>query len=89
MWGLGKFLSTTTRFGAQEEKLRSAGKSAHGVERIEATHVLDAFSPPRDEYLAPDDKVRRERTKIAFIGAEFVECGGRLCVILCANRPTP
>lgn len=26
----------------------------HGVETLEETHVLDTFSPPRDEYLAAD-----------------------------------
>jgi quercetin dioxygenase-like cupin family protein len=29
----------------------------HGVETISATRVLDTFSPPRDEYLAIDQKV--------------------------------
>ena len=29
----------------------------HGVETIEETRVLDTFSPPRDEYLAIDQKV--------------------------------
>src|SRR5256885_16798981 len=32
----------------------------HGVETTEKTHVLDTFSPPRDEYLAIDD-VNRQR----------------------------
>jgi unsaturated pyranuronate lyase len=31
----------------------------HGVETIEATRVLDTFSPPRDEYLAIDKQNRR------------------------------
>jgi len=30
----------------------------HGVETLEATRVLDTFSPPRDEYLALDEKAR-------------------------------
>ncbi|HET7228068.1 MAG TPA: cupin domain-containing protein [Chthoniobacterales bacterium] len=30
----------------------------HGVETLEDTRVLDTFSPPRDEYLAIDEKVR-------------------------------
>ena len=30
----------------------------HGVETIEATQVLDTFSPPRDEYLAIDEANR-------------------------------
>ncbi len=29
----------------------------HGVETLSATRVLDTFSPPRDEYLAIDQKV--------------------------------
>ena len=31
----------------------------HGVETIEDTTVLDTFSPPRDDYLALDEKARR------------------------------
>jgi quercetin dioxygenase-like cupin family protein len=30
----------------------------HGVETIEDTMVLDTFSPPRDDYLALDEKAR-------------------------------
>ena len=30
---------------------------SHGVETLAATRVLDTFSPPRDEYLAIDQKV--------------------------------
>ena len=37
-----------------------ASNIPHGVETIEETHVLDTFSPPRDEYLAIDD-VNRQR----------------------------
>jgi quercetin dioxygenase-like cupin family protein len=35
-----------------------AGNVPHGVETIEDTRVLDTFSPPRDEYLAIDEKAR-------------------------------
>ena len=31
----------------------------HGVETIEDTTVIDTFSPPRDDYLALDEKARR------------------------------
>ena len=31
----------------------------HGVETIEDTSVIDTFSPPRDDYLALDEKARR------------------------------
>jgi len=31
------------------------------VETIETTRVLDTFSPPRDEYLALDEKERNSR----------------------------
>ena len=31
-----------------------ASNVPHGVETLEETHVLDTFSPPRDEYLAAD-----------------------------------
>ena len=31
-----------------------AGNVPHGVETLEATRVLDTFSPPRTEYLAAD-----------------------------------
>jgi unsaturated pyranuronate lyase len=31
----------------------------HGVETIEDTTVIDTFSPPRDDYLALDEKTRR------------------------------
>ncbi|MEY2479140.1 MAG: hypothetical protein QOI04_67 [Verrucomicrobiota bacterium] len=37
-----------------------ASNVPHGVETIEATSVLDTFSPPRDEYLAIDE-VNRQR----------------------------
>jgi quercetin dioxygenase-like cupin family protein len=36
-----------------------ASNIPHGVETIEDTRVLDTFSPPRDEYLAIDEKARR------------------------------
>jgi quercetin dioxygenase-like cupin family protein len=35
-----------------------ASNIPHGVETIEETRVLDTFSPPRDEYLAIDEKER-------------------------------
>ena len=37
-----------------------AGNVPHGVETIENTRVLDTFSPPRDEYLALDQEVRKK-----------------------------
>lgn len=36
-----------------------ASNVPHGVETIEATRVLDTFSPPRDEYLAIDEANRQ------------------------------
>jgi quercetin dioxygenase-like cupin family protein len=36
-----------------------ASNIPHGVETIDETHVVDTFSPPRDEYLAIDEKNRR------------------------------
>ena len=36
-----------------------ASNVPHGVETIEETTVIDTFSPPRDDYLALDDKARR------------------------------
>ena len=33
-----------------------ASNVPHGVETIEETRVLDTFSPPREEYLAIDEK---------------------------------
>ena len=36
-----------------------ASNVPHGVETLEATRVLDTFSPPRDEYLAIDEANRR------------------------------
>src|SRR5207249_11628035 len=36
-----------------------ASNIPHGVETIEDTRVLDTFSPPRDEYLAIDEKERK------------------------------
>ena len=36
-----------------------ASNIPHGVETIEETRVLDTFSPPRDEYLAIDEKERK------------------------------
>ena len=38
-----------------------ASNIQHGVETLEDTRVLDTFSPPRDEYLAIDEKVRARR----------------------------
>jgi quercetin dioxygenase-like cupin family protein len=38
-----------------------ASNIPHGVETIEETRVLDTFSPPRDEYLAIDEKERNSR----------------------------
>jgi quercetin dioxygenase-like cupin family protein len=38
-----------------------ASNIPHGVETIEDTRVLDTFSPPRDEYLAIDEKERNSR----------------------------
>ncbi len=32
----------------------------HGAETILPTRVLDTFSPPRDDYLAMDEKVRQD-----------------------------
>jgi quercetin dioxygenase-like cupin family protein len=37
-----------------------ASNIPHGVETLEDTRVLDTFSPPRDEYLAIDEKVRAQ-----------------------------
>ena len=37
-----------------------AGNVPHGVETIEKTRVLDTFSPPREEYLALDEKTRKK-----------------------------
>ncbi|HYY13410.1 MAG TPA: cupin domain-containing protein, partial [Chthoniobacterales bacterium] len=38
-----------------------ASNVPHGVETVEHTRVLDTFSPPRDEYLAIDEKRRKQR----------------------------
>ena len=35
-----------------------AGNVPHGVETVLPTRVLDTFSPPRNDYLAIDEKVR-------------------------------
>ena len=35
-----------------------ASNVPHGVETVEDTRVLDTFSPPRDDYLATDEKER-------------------------------
>ena len=35
-----------------------ASNVPHGVETLSATRVLDTFSPPRNDYLAIDEKVR-------------------------------
>jgi quercetin dioxygenase-like cupin family protein len=37
-----------------------ASNVPHGVETILPTRVLDTFSPPRDDYLAIDDKARSD-----------------------------
>ena len=35
-----------------------ASNVSHGVETLSQTRVLDTFSPPRNDYLAIDEKVR-------------------------------
>jgi quercetin dioxygenase-like cupin family protein len=35
-----------------------ASNIPHGVETLVDTRVLDTFSPPRDDYLAMDEKLR-------------------------------
>jgi len=37
-----------------------ASNVPHGVETLLPTRVLDTFSPPRDDYLAIDEKVRQD-----------------------------
>ena len=37
-----------------------ASNVPHGVETVENTRVLDTFSPPRNEYLAIDEKARKQ-----------------------------
>jgi hypothetical protein len=37
-----------------------ASNVPHGVETLLPTLVLDTFSPPRDDYLAIDEKVRQD-----------------------------
>ena len=39
-----------------------ASNIPHGVETIVETRVLDTFSPPRDDYLAIDEKARQAAT---------------------------
>ncbi len=36
---------------------------AHGVETLLQTRVLDTFSPPRDDYLAIDEKARQAHAR--------------------------
>jgi unsaturated pyranuronate lyase len=36
-----------------------ASNVSHGVETLSSTRVLDTFSPPRNDYLAIDEKVRK------------------------------
>jgi quercetin dioxygenase-like cupin family protein len=36
-----------------------ASNVPHGVETIEDTTVIDTFSPPREDYLALDEKARQ------------------------------
>jgi unsaturated pyranuronate lyase len=36
-----------------------ASNVSHGVETLSPTRVLDTFSPPRNDYLAIDEKVRQ------------------------------
>ena len=35
-----------------------AANVSHGIETIEETRILDTFSPPREDYLALDEKKR-------------------------------
>ena len=42
----------------QGDSFYLASNVSHGVETLSATRVLDTFSPPRNDYLAIDEKVR-------------------------------
>ncbi|HEY2801274.1 MAG TPA: cupin domain-containing protein [Chthoniobacterales bacterium] len=44
---------------AAGEVLYLGSNVPHAVETIEDTTVIDTFSPPRDDYLALDEKARR------------------------------
>lgn len=41
------------------ESLYLASNVPHGAETLEAAVVIDTFSPPREDYLARDEQVRR------------------------------
>jgi quercetin dioxygenase-like cupin family protein len=43
---------------AKGDSFYLASNIPHGVETLEATRVLDTFSPPRDDYLAIDKEAR-------------------------------
>ena len=47
-----------------------ASNVPHGVETILPTRVLDTFSPPRDDYLAIDEKARGRRAVAAPSGRQ-------------------
>ena len=44
---------------SQGDSFYLASNVPHGVETILPTRVLDTFSPPRDDYLAMDEKARQ------------------------------
>lgn len=48
-----------TREVGAGESLYLASNVPHGAETLEAAVVIDTFSPPRDDYLARDEEVRR------------------------------
>ena len=48
-----------TREVCAGESLYLASNVPHGAETLEAALVIDTFSPPRDDYLARDEEVRR------------------------------
>lgn len=48
-----------TREVGAGESLYLASNVPHGAETLEAAVVIDTFSPPREDYLARDEEVRR------------------------------
>jgi hypothetical protein len=50
-----------------------ASNIPHGVETMEETQVLDTFSPPREDYLAIDEKARKREGRVRRIEGRLGE----------------
>ena len=56
--GSGSWLTVSRSKSGRANRLTSRATNPHGAETLEAAVVIDTFSPPREDYLAIDEKAR-------------------------------